>query len=204
MGEQLEELRSIYDDYRKDIKFEHLRKPNIRFVPGAGLLNPKVMIIGEAPGPMENSKVQPFIGRSGALLEQYLSDEGFNTFDEVFTTNVVKYWPRADRNKSRHPTKDEMETSKPFLLDEIETVNPLVIGLLGISVISLILPELTSVGPNLGKLYDEQGNLTQIEGRFVPLYHPALILHSPEKKHSVKNGFYNLRLHVDKKLAKAA
>lgn len=204
MSEQRDGLRDLYDEYMGDTKFSHLRQKGIRFVPGSGVINPKVMIIGEAPGPMENAKAQPFIGRSGALLEQYLTDEQFDTFEDIFTTNAVHYWPRVGKNKSRHPTLQEMQDSKSYLDDEIKLVDPVVVGLLGISVISLFLPKLQSVGPNLGKLFDEHGNLAQFNGKFVPLYHPALVLHTPAKKHAIKNGFYNLKMRLNEKLGEVA
>src|SRR3954466_11818664 len=62
------------------------------FVPGVGPFEPRLMIIGEAPGKYENDAGEPFVGPTGVLLNEMLSSAGTSRA-ECWLTNVVKYQP---------------------------------------------------------------------------------------------------------------
>lgn len=185
---QMEDLKALYDTYLKDERFDHLRKPNINFVPGCGPLQPTLMIVGEAPGRMENAKRIPFVGRSGINLNNLLEDICIDPY-KVFQTNVVKYWPQeGNTTKTRTPTDDEVSASREYLLDEIDIIDPEFVGLCGRSAIQALFPHFTNVFDHHGKLLD---------GKFVPLYHPAVIGYNPQKKSSVKEGYTKLKAYMD-------
>lgn len=188
----LTDLQDLYEEYITDPNFEHLREDGINFVPGSGALKPKVMIIGEAPGRMENAKKRPFIGPAGRVLTECLKEISLDLINEVFITNVVKYWPRTSERRTRPPVDEEIECSKTYLLDEIEIVDPLVIGLCGRSAINTFFPGIYSVKEKNGHL---------LNGKFVPLFHPASVLHKPETEPELKMGFRMLRNIIDVKQA---
>lgn len=187
----LEDLKKLYDQYATDIEFEHMRTDEINFVPGRGVLKPKVMLIGEAPGRVENARAMPFVGPTGQKLVDILKDVEIPE-DEVFFTNVVKYWPRDDNRNTRTPTDNEISLGRDYLLQEIEIVNPIYVGLCGLSPLKAIFPNTVSVRSQHGKL---------LNGRFIPLYHPAVLIYKPGMKNQVYMGYRLLRSLLDSNIA---
>lgn len=97
-------------------------------VPGLGSTNPKVMLLGEAPGREEDLGGRPFIGRAGQLLQDIIFDELDVELDDVYVTNCVKHRPPKNRN----PTKEEiMACAIHALVVEIDIVKPDMIVCLG-------------------------------------------------------------------------
>jgi uracil-DNA glycosylase family 4 len=121
-------LNELNERYKRDPKFEHLRADDIQFVPGTGILNPSAMLIGEAPGAVENARAIPFVGNAGAELAKLLKKAEID-ISELYMTNVVKYWTRTAERRVRAPTEQEIEDSKQYLLEEIEIVNPSFVAL---------------------------------------------------------------------------
>lgn len=134
-------------------------------VPGVGPVPAPGMIIGEAPGRNEIEQGQPFVGRSGILLNQTL--ELLNTGRERFyITNIFK-GDVGDGN--RNPTFDEMGDHRPLLEQEILDVNPTGILLLGSFACEYF--------GLIGRMGDMTGNEYEVQGRRVfPCYHPAYVL----------------------------
>lgn len=191
MGSQIDSLKKLYDKYTVDPLFDHLRGYDINFVPGAGVLDPKVMLIGEAPGKMENAKGKPFVGPAGKELSKILEEIEINSDNDTFFTNVVKYWPKTSSRSTRTPTEKEIRESSVYLKEEIAIVNPIIIGLCGRISITAIFPNVESVRSQNGKV---------LLGKYIPLYHPALILYKPEKKQEVLLGYKVLKATLDSKL----
>lgn len=163
------ELVALYREYEDDPSFAHLRGPGVNFVPGDGSLEPKVILIGEAPGVQENRQRKPFVGASGTLLSNLLRDAGILRH-ECWITNVIKYRPADNRT----PTADEVEAARPYLRREVAVLGggrrrlPPVV-LLGATALRLVEPDL---------------RVTQVRGEvlehgpwsFLPVYHPAAAL----------------------------
>lgn len=183
---RMDDLRELYDSYLVDSRFNHLRDARRKFVPGAGPLRAGLMLIGEAPGKMENAKGIPFVGRAGINLNNLLEDVKINP-DEVFFTNTVKYWPLQQTDGTYTPTDEELLASREYLLKEIEIVEPLVIGMCGRTAIHTIFPSIKDV-------YHSHGELLQ--GKYVPLYHPAVISYQPHRKSSVREGYTKLAAYL--------
>lgn len=183
MSEQ--DLDLLYEKYQNDPKFDYLRAdhPTTFFVPGDGPLNPDIMLVGEAPGRLENAKRLPFVGRAGTNLINILTDLEIDPF-HVFMTNVVKYWPQTTNSVTRTPDKDELLSHKEYLLKEIEIVNPKIVGLCGYSAI-------TTVFPNIPNVYHSHGEL--LDNKFVPLYHPAYTTRPGSNKSLVVSGYSKLK-----------
>lgn len=183
------ELEELYLEMHEDERLDSLRQPGISIVTSTGVLDPDIMLIGEAPGRLENERGIPFIGRAGTNLTNILADIGIKQ-SNVFMTNVCKYWPRDPSSrlgKARDLTTEEWEACREYLLEEIDIVNPKIVGLMGRSALQAIYPELDAVFSNHAKLLD---------GKFVPLYHPAVMTWSPDKKALVRSGYSVLKSYV--------
>lgn len=188
-----DKLNGIYFKYSQDHRFDALRtsSPSINLVPGVGPMNATVMLIGEKPGRQENTKREPFVGRAGKNLEKLMEDTGIS-LEQTFRTNLVKYWPFDPRNpkKARVLTNEELTASVDYAQQEISTVDPLVVGLMGRDVLKAFYPEYDQTYSVHGQLLDDI---------FVPLYHPAVVLYRPDKWNNVKSGFEKLVEHVKAK-----
>lgn len=144
---------------------------------GQGNLDAEVMFIGEAPGQKEAELRQPFIGRSGQLLNAALEHVGLKRSD-VYVTSVVKVRPPRNRD----PKPDEIAAYTPYLEQEIELVEPKVICTLGRFSLNFFLPEAKI------SLVHGQPQVLPWRGRtlsLLPQYHPAAALRSTR----VKNDF---------------
>jgi DNA polymerase len=136
----------------------------------------KLMIIGEAPGTEEDRQGKPFVGRSGKLLDQILAAAEFDPDEDVFITNAVFRLPPGDGGKPlRKPTPDEIEFYKPYLLEIIRLVDPVIILLSGNAATESIIGQ-----TGITKL---RGNWTTWHDRLVmPIFHPAYLLRNPSRK----------------------
>lgn len=135
----------------------------------------KLMLIGEAPGPQENEQGKPFVGRSGQLLDQILQAANFDTENDVFISNSVFRMPPGDDGKNfRKPTNEEIEYYKPYVLDIVRLVDPLIILLVGNVATQSILGK-TGITKLRGQWFDWNGRLC------MPIFHPAYLLRNPDR-----------------------
>ena len=95
-------------------------------VPGEGPTEASIMFIGEAPGAKEDDTGIPFVGRAGNLLEKMFSNIPIFR-EDVFITNIVKCRPPSNRN----PLDIEIESCTPYLINQINLINPRIIVTLG-------------------------------------------------------------------------
>jgi len=136
----------------------------------------KLMIIGEAPGTEEDRQGKPFVGRSGQLLDQILNAVDFDPEEDVFITNAVFRLPPGDGGKPlRKPTNDEIEFYKPYLLEIIRLVDPLMMLLSG-NVATQSLLGKVGITKLRGQWFDYYGCPT------MPIFHPAYLLRNPSRK----------------------
>ncbi|MEN8168114.1 MAG: uracil-DNA glycosylase [Pseudomonadota bacterium] len=140
-----------------------------------GVGNPQadLLVIGEAPGADEDRQGEPFVGRAGQLLNAMLLAMGFRR-EQVFIANILKCRPPNNRD----PRPEEALQCEPFLLRQIELIQPKVILSAGrISAQNLLKTDIA-----VGKL---RGRVHRFGERQIPLvvsYHPAYLLRSPEQK----------------------
>lgn len=145
-----------------------LVKRRKKIVFGAGNPSSTVLFIGEAPGADEDKSGQPFVGRSGALLDRLIFALGLERQD-VYITNTVKCRPPGNRN----PEEIEMAACSAFLDRQIELIKPSVIVSLGKPAAHRLL----GTGKSMGSL---RGRWTRYRGiPLMPLYHPAYLLRTP-------------------------
>ena len=97
-----------------------------RIVNGTGPADADVVFVGEGPGEQEDQQGEPFVGRSGTILDDKLRDRGLARQD-VRITNCVRCRPPENRD----PTSDELDNCFPYLESEIEQIDPELIITLG-------------------------------------------------------------------------
>ena len=153
---------------------------------GVGNTDADLMFIGEAPGADEDRQGEPFVGRAGQLLTQIIEAGMKLKRGEVYIANVLKCRPPGNRN----PEPDEVETCSPYLVRQIELIQPKVIVALGSFAAQMML------GTKIG--------ITKLRGEFhpcnvaglrvpshkqppvvMPTYHPAYLLRNPGAKREV-------------------
>ena len=143
---------------------------------GEGPKNPKLMLIGEAPGEQESLMGRPFVGKAGKNLDHFLALVGL-VRGEIYITNVVKFRPTktgaTGRLSNRPPTREEIALFRPWLMAEIARVNPGMIATLG----NVPLRALTASRATIG---ERHGQFMQADGlEIYPMYHPASIIYNP-------------------------
>jgi DNA polymerase len=126
------------------------------------------MFVGEAPGATEDELGRPFVGAAGQLLDKIIGAIKLSRND-VYICNVLKHRPPGNRN----PMPDEVQACSPFLLRQIELIQPKVIVALGTFAAQTLLNTKEGIGKLRGKVHRYYG---------VPLvvtYHPAALLRNP-------------------------
>ena len=142
-----------------------------RVVISRGAATAPLMLIGEAPGAREDTLGQPFVGRSGQLLDRLLQDVGLNPESDLYICNAVKCRPP----QNRRPKRAELTACRPWLDRQIDQVNPRVIVLLGATAVESLL--------------GIKGGMTQLRGQWLswdgrdvmPIFHPSYLLRNPSK-----------------------
>ena len=142
-----------------------LAQTRTRVVFGEGNPTADVMVVGEAPGADEDRTGRPFVGRAGKLLDLLLMSAGFAR-ESVYICNVLKCRPPQNRN----PLPDEVEACSPYLLRQVELVQPKVIVAFGTFAAQTLLGTDVSIGRLRGKMHQYRGV------PLVPTYHPAALL----------------------------
>jgi uracil-DNA glycosylase len=135
------------------------------------------MIVGEAPGENEDRQGEPFVGAAGQLLDAMLAALGLTRHEappqrQVFIANTLKCRPPHNRN----PELEELRRCEPFLVRQIELVQPRLILAMGRFAVQALLRSDEPVGRLRGRVHRYQG---------VPLvvtYHPAYLLRNPADK----------------------
>ena len=147
-------------------------------VPGVGLPNADVMVIGEAPGKNEAEQGEPFVGKAGNLLTAILKAAGW-TREQVFITNILKCRPPGNRD----PEKAEANNCRQFLDMQIQAINPKWILCFGkiASVFLLGKDSDTTIGSLRGEIHEFEGR------KVICTYHPSYLLRQPSAKKDVWN-----------------
>ena len=135
--------------------------------------NPRaqLMFVGEAPGADEDAQARPFVGRAGQLLNKIIESIGLKR-EDVFIGNVNRCRPPQNRT----PTLAEGITCKPFIIREIDIVQPKVIVVLGNVAMKNLLDTKEGITKLRGKFQDYRGI------KVMPTFHPAYLLRDPSKK----------------------
>ncbi|MBZ5566534.1 MAG: uracil-DNA glycosylase [Acidobacteriia bacterium] len=164
-------LRIIREDLGDCTRCKLHKQGRKQIVFGVGNPRAELMFIGEGPGADEDQQGEPFVGRAGQLLNKMIEAMGLKRSD-VYIANVVKCRPPGNRT----PERDECETCMPFLLRQVETINPRVIVALGAVAAKNLLQMNSSMGELRSRSYDFRGS------KLFVTYHPAFLLRDPRQK----------------------
>jgi DNA polymerase len=149
------------------------------------------MLIGEAPGKMEDAKGVPFIGKSGSELDHlYLGKCAELSRTSVYVTNLVKC---RTNDKDRDPTEAEIGACSHILREEILQVNPRYIGLVGKLATQFFIPDarmekVHGFGYELPIVFDN-GKWNAKLFMVMPLYHPSYGLHNTTMMRHIMGDF---------------
>lgn len=188
--EVIANLNFLYLAYRTDKRFAKIRVKSL-LIPGTGPLDPfdspKLIIVGEAPGRTEVKRGKPFVGRSGALLDEFL-DEFDMPREECYITNLVKYWPGPG---NPDPSPEEMQAGVEYLRKEVSIVagDCRIIVSLGRLAGAYIYGESNF---SLGKMHGIMADLHN-DFKLFPMYHPAWGLRAPANADVMRKDFARLR-----------
>ncbi|MDG5758707.1 uracil-DNA glycosylase [Natronococcus sp. A-GB1] len=141
-----------------------------RIVNGTGPEDADVLFVGEGPGAQEDEQGEPFVGRSGSVLDEQLRTVGLDR-ETVRITNCVRCRPPENRD----PTKKELENCRGYLETEIDRLEPDVIVTLGKVPTEHLLDRSVSVTKEAGSVEE-----VRIEGtprRLLICVHPAATLY---------------------------
>jgi uracil-DNA glycosylase len=175
-------LEPIRERVRVCTKCAHLACSRTQTVFGVGNPDADLMFIGEAPGVDEDRQGEPFVGRAGQLLTRILKAMNFAR-EDVYIANILKCRPDTPSGTfgNRAPTPKEMQTCRPYLVEQIEIIQPKVLVALGAAAVEGLL--------------GMRGTMRELRGRWhayngIPLmitYHPAYLLRNqaPSEKRKV-------------------
>ena len=141
-------------------------------VPGMGVLNPDVLVVGEGPGGDEDLQGLPFVGKAGQLLDKMLAAISLSRSQNCYIANVVKCRPPHNRD----PLPEEVSACISFLDAQISLLKPSMILLMGRVAAQSVLR--TSQGINALR-----GNFSMYNGiPVMPTYHPSALLRDERLK----------------------
>lgn len=160
-----------------------LCETRLNVVVGTGNPQSAVMIIGEAPGENEDRQGEPFVGRSGQLMDKMLGYVGLSRHSNLYIVNMLKCRPPQNRD----PSKEELTLCMDWLHNQIELIRPRVIVCIGrIAATALISPDY--------KVTREHGTFIEKDGMLMMgTYHPAALLRNPANKPYAMEDFIGLR-----------
>jgi uracil-DNA glycosylase len=169
-----------------------------------GLLeDARVVLIGQAPGPVTDRKGYHFAGPAGTFLSAWLDRAGFppNYFREhVYLTSLTRCFPgkSPSGNGDRPPSRAEVALCRPFLERELDVIDPMLVLLVGKMAIDAFLGT-KPLTETVGKVFDLNGRL------FVPLPHASGVsrwLNAPSNRTLLEHALAELsRLRLELSLA---
>jgi uracil-DNA glycosylase family 4 len=149
-----------------------LARSRTHIVFGEGSPQARLMFVGEGPGEEEDLQGLPFVGAAGQLLNNLLHKLGLRR-EDVYIANLVKCRPPGNRD----PESDEAAACLPFLLKQIDSIQPLVIVTLG-------RPATHALLDTKAPLTKMRGNWQKFQGiRVMPTFHPSYLLRFPKERH---------------------
>lgn len=180
----LQELeKSLHECQR--CKLAKLGRTQVVF--GVGNPHASIMFVGEAPGFNEDQKGEPFVGAAGKLLNDLLASAGLSR-DQIYIANVIKCRPPNNRD----PELDEVETCKPFLLQQIQMIRPKLVCTLGNWATQTLLERKVGITKVKAQAFYMKDFV------IFPLLHPAAALHQGNLMDTLKADFKKLKEFLDK------
>ena len=167
----------IYRQNLRDAAAAQLPGKENVLVFGEGPVRPRLMLIGEAPGEQETLMGRPFVGKAGKNLDHFLALAGLER-GEIYISNAVKIRPtkvgKTGRLSNRPPDKEEIAFFRPWLLREIELVQPQAIATLG----NVPLRAVTGQNITIGQAHGQWRIAGETGLPLFALYHPASLIYN--------------------------
>lgn len=189
-----QQLSELYKEYA-------CRFPGNEFVFGCGCEEPKLLLIGEAPGKEEVKLSRPFSGAAGKYLDEFLGLAGIER-ESIYITNAIKYRlskqnPKTGRLSNRPAAREEIVSSRYCLLKEIEMIRPSYIVTLGNVPLRALTGEFSlNIGDRHGKVSREK--IADTDCFLFPLYHPASVIYNRSLKQTCEEDILALRRLMEK------
>jgi len=154
---------------------------------GVGNPHASIMFVGEAPGANEDLKGEPFVGAAGKILNDLLQSANLSR-DDIYIANVIKCRPPENRD----PELDEVETCKPFLLQQIQLIRPKLVCTLGNWATQTLLERKVGITKVKAQAFYMKDFV------LFPLLHPAAALHQGGLLDTLKADFKKLKEFLDR------
>jgi DNA polymerase len=186
----LDELRAA----SKKCKACPLWKSGTQTVFGEGPKHARIIFVGEQPGDKEDLEGKPFVGPAGRMLDRALEEAGVDR-SETYVTNAVKHFkwePAGKRRIHKKPNSREIAACRPWLISEIESLQPELIVCLGATAAQSVLQRAVKIGESRGKLID-----TAFGARVLVTVHPSSLLRvqdQPDKEQHWKAFVRDLKI----------
>lgn len=150
-------------------------------VMGDGNIDAEIVFIGEAPGKNEDEQGLPFVGAAGKFLNEMLAAANM-TRSDVYITNIVKYRPPNNRD----PLPEEKAEFWPYLLKQLQIIQPKVVITLGRHSMEYFLP-----GMKISAIHGEPKRIKFGDDYLViiPLFHPAAALYNGSLRQTLIDDF---------------
>lgn len=192
MGKKKDDRQQLLDKIRADILEQKicsdLAAGAQNLVMGDGSPDADIVFVGEAPGKNEDEQGLPFVGAAGKFLNEMLASAGM-TRSDVYITNIVKYRPPNNRD----PLPDEKRDFWPFLIQQLEIIQPKIIVTLGRHSMEYFLP-----GQKISAIHGQPKRITAQNGDqeftwvIMPLFHPAAALYNGGMRETLMGDFAKL------------
>lgn len=163
-----------------------LCKGRTQVVPGTGVLNPAVLVIGEGPGADEDVQGLPFVGVAGQLLDKMLAAINLSRSTNCYIANIVKCRPPQNRD----PEPEESDACRSYLEAQIAILKPAMILAVGRIAIQNLLQTSQGIGQLRGKILSYNN---------IPLmatYHPSALLRNQDLKRPAWEDLKVFRTHL--------
>lgn len=159
-----------------------------QLVMGDGHPDAEIVFIGEAPGKNEDEQGKPFVGAAGKFLNEMLAAAGMERSD-VYITNIVKYRPPNNRD----PEPEEKREFWPYLMQQLEIIQPKVVITLGRHSGSAFIPDL-----HISRDHGHARYVRYHENKFlvIPLYHPAAALYNGSMRQVLIDDFLKVPVFI--------
>ncbi|MDR0557371.1 MAG: uracil-DNA glycosylase [Treponema sp.] len=166
-------------------------------VPGEGVRQPLVLVIGEAPGSEEDERGKPFVGAAGRLLDRMLASINLSRTTNCFITNTVKCRPPGNRD----PSPQETAACAPFLARQIRILRPAYILCMGRIAAQTMLRTSEGIGRLRGKFFDYTPDCPLDNAVIAPIpliatYHPSALLRDANLKRPAWEDLKTLLAHI--------
>lgn len=188
-----DQLETLKNDILEQRICPELMGQATQLIMGDGNPDADIVFIGEAPGKKEDETGQPFVGAAGKFLDRMLAEAGMSRSD-VYITNIVKYRPPNNRD----PLQEEKAAFLPYLLRQIEIIDPKAIITLGRHSMEYFLPEakISEVHGQAIRQKVQYHDGTEHEWLIIPLYHPAAALYNGGMRQTLIDDFVQAAMFV--------